>query len=110
MWEPQEGGRWAVSSSYNGHTGSVEDLQWSPSEATVFASASTDRTIAVFDTRDRQKAQLQVAAAEVDVNVISWNRLVAYMLASGDDGGALRVWDLRAFKAGGAVSTFTTHK
>jgi hypothetical protein len=28
----------------------------------VFASCSTDKTIAVFDTRDRSKAQLQVRA------------------------------------------------
>lgn len=49
-----------VSPSFNGHSGSVEDLQWSPTEATVFSSCSTDKTIAVFDTRDRNKAQLQV--------------------------------------------------
>lgn len=110
VWEPQEGGRWQVSPAYNGHSGSVEDLQWSPTEATVFASCSTDKTVAVFDTRDRAEAQLQVPASDTDVNVISWNRLVGYMLASGDDAGALRVWDLRAFKEGGFVSQFNFHK
>jgi ribosome assembly protein RRB1 len=53
---------------------------------------------------------LQVAAADCDVNVISWNRLVGYMLASGADDGGLRVWDLRAFKEGGFVSQFNTHR
>lgn len=33
-WEPQDGG-FAVSAPYKGHTASVEDIQWSPTEATV---------------------------------------------------------------------------
>ncbi|KAF8065712.1 grwd1 [Scenedesmus sp. PABB004] len=110
VWEPAEGGKWAVSPAYNGHAGSVEDLQWSPSEESVFASCSTDRTIAIFDTRERGRAMLQVPAAECDVNVLSWNRLVTYMLASGADDGGLRVWDLRSFKAGGHVSQFNFHR
>jgi hypothetical protein len=32
------------------------------------------------------------------------------MLASGADDGGLRVWDLRAFKEGGFVSQFNTHR
>lgn len=55
-------------------------------------------------------ALLQVAAADCDVNVISWNRLVSYMLASGADDGGLRVWDLRTFKEGAFVSQFNYHK
>jgi WD40 repeat protein len=36
-------------------------------------------------------------AHDSDVNVISWNSLVTYMLASGADDGAVRIWDLRSF-------------
>eukprot|EP00878_Enallax_costatus_P033373 GHUV01036797.1.p1 GENE.GHUV01036797.1~~GHUV01036797.1.p1 ORF type:complete len:463 (+),score=125.34 GHUV01036797.1:104-1492(+) len=110
VWEPQEAGRWQVSPVYNGHSGSVEDIQWSPTEDTVFASCSTDKTIAVFDIRERNKAMLQVPAADCDVNVISWNRLVSYMLASGADDGGMRVWDLRNFKEGGFISQFNFHR
>ena len=40
VWEPAPGGGWAVSAPYKGHSASVEDLQWSPTEATVSALAS----------------------------------------------------------------------
>lgn len=53
VWEPAPGGRWAVGPAFRGHQGSVEDLQWSPSEETVFASASVDKTIRIWDTREQ---------------------------------------------------------
>ncbi|CAG8640213.1 12659_t:CDS:2, partial [Acaulospora morrowiae] len=80
-----------------GHTSSVEDLQWSPSEKDVFASASADQTIRIWDTRNKKKDSLCVKAHNSDVNVISWNRKVNYLLASGSDDGVMSIWDLRTF-------------
>lgn len=82
------------------HTDSVEDIQWSPSEATVFASCSADRSIRVWDVRVKdRKSVIGVAGAhESDVNVISWNLTTNYLLASGGDEGGIKVWDLRNFK------------
>ena len=37
LWNPVEGGKWKIDESYQ-QTASVEDLQWSPTEPTVFAS------------------------------------------------------------------------
>jgi len=36
-------------------------------------------------------------AHDSDVNVVSWNGLVTYMMASGADDGSIRIWDLRSF-------------
>eukprot|EP01039_Chlorochromonas_danica_P007953 gene7953-8773_t len=112
IWRPT-GSTWKVDSNapFAGHTGSVEDLQWSPSEATVFASASADRTVRIWDTRDRSKSQISVSAHKSDVNVISWNRSVGYLLASGADDGSFKVWDLRTLGRGGEpLAHFTYHQ
>lgn len=82
---------------FTGHAGSVEDLQWSPTETTVFASCSVDGTVRLWDTRaDRATAALTIAASAVDVNVVSWNRQLGHLLASGHDDGQFATWDLRS--------------
>jgi ribosome assembly protein RRB1 len=48
------------------------------------------------------------SASDVDVNVISWNPNYTYLLASGDDNGVLRIWDMRNLKD--PVGQFTYHK
>lgn len=97
----------------------------------MFASASMDKTVRVWDTRERSKPMITVQvsggrpsmqswvqahwvtcnlrafmrsdlylapqAHDADVNVLSWNRVVGYMMASGSDDGSLKIWDLRSF-------------
>lgn len=96
LWQPVGGGnvvgKWTVDKSpFKGHTSSVEDLQWSPSEATVFSSASSDKTVRIWDIRDFSKPQITIDAHNEDVNVLSWNKTVGYLLASGCDDGSFKV-------------------
>lgn len=50
VWEPQEGGTWKVDQRpFSSHSKSVEDLQWSPTEATVCLSKENDY-IKIFST------------------------------------------------------------
>jgi ribosome assembly protein RRB1 len=92
----------ALANPFTSHTSSVEDLQWSPSEPTVFASCSADHTVQIWDVRTKgRKSVAGIAPAhDADVNVISWNRLSSYLLLSGGDEGGIKVWDLRNLKKG----------
>ena len=77
---------------------SIEDIQWSTGEQTVFATAGCDGYVRIWDTRSKQhKPALSVAASKSDVNVISWSEKLSYLLASGHDDGTWGVWDLRNF-------------
>lgn len=110
VWNPSESS-WVVDRlPYLGHTASVEDLQWSPSQPDVFASCSVDRTVRVWDTRTRERAKLFVAAHLEDVNVISWNHRTAYLLCSGSDDGSFKIWDLRMFRSDSHAAHFKWHK
>lgn len=114
----QSGGWSSDKAPFEGHQGSVEEIQWSPSEKTVFASAGQDGFIRIWDTRKnpRNPALSVKAASNTDINVMSWNARVPYLLASGHDDGKWGVWDLRSFQAGASspapspVASFDFHK
>ncbi|XP_052185853.1 protein HEAT STRESS TOLERANT DWD 1-like [Diospyros lotus] len=112
LWEPTSDTTWNVDANpFVGHTASVEDLQWSPTEPYIFASCSVDGNIAIWDIRSGKSPAASIKAHNADVNVISWNRLASCMLASGCDDGTFSIRDLRLLKEGDSVvAHFEYHK
>ena len=100
------------SSSSSDVMNSIEDIQWSPTEATVLAGAQCGGNVLIFDTRAPNKAMLSHQIHAADVNVLSWNALVSNLLATGGDDGTLAVWDLRHFSKDKPepLARFTPHK
>lgn len=75
---------------------SIEDIQFSSSDPNAFAFCSSDGTIRLLDIRNPDPNQhLRINASNYDVNVISWNNRSPNLLASGDDDGEFKIWDLR---------------
>ena len=96
---------------FTGHQGTVEELQWSPTEKTVFASAGNDGTVKVWDTRSKaRKPAVSIRVSDTDVNVLSWSHKTAHLLASGADDGEWAVWDLRQWKPGAPTGGATKPK
>ena len=125
VWTPRLEGGYSVVPTYDCSSldrssvegsASVEDVQWSPTEATVFASAECGGYVRIFDTRAPNRAMIshKIHSNGADVNVLSWNKLVANLLATGSDDGVLSVWDLRNFSSSPSdlkpLARFTPHK
>ena len=52
---------------------------------------------------------MTIEAHSSDVNVISWNKISQNLLASGDDEGSFKIWDLR-FIGKEAISEIKWHQ
>ncbi|KAK9109831.1 hypothetical protein Sjap_017891 [Stephania japonica] len=84
LWEPSSSATWNVDPCpFIGHTASVEDLQWSPTELDVFASALL-------------MALLQFGMLEEGNHLLL---LASCMIASGSDDGAFSIHDLRQIQS-----------
>lgn len=111
IWKPNEA-TWIVDQRpLQGHTASVEDLQWSPNERNVLASCSVDKSIRIWDVRANPAKACMLTcdnSHESDVNVISWNQNEPFIASGGDD-GVLNIWDLRQFQNKTPIATFKHH-
>lgn len=106
----RQGGGWDLDrkDAFTGHTGSVEELQWSPTEPFVFASGSSDGTVKIWDTRSKaRKPKVSIQVSSTDVNVLSWSHQTPHLLASGHDDGSWAVHDLRQWKPSSSPNTPT---
>ena len=104
-----EMGNWTSDNRpFTGHQGSVEDLQWSPNEKdrNVFASASSDGTVKIWDARSKSRApKISIKVSDTDVNVLSWSKHTQFLLATGAEDGRWAVWDLRQWEPSSSASS-----
>ncbi|EKX53422.1 hypothetical protein GUITHDRAFT_101124 [Guillardia theta CCMP2712] len=81
-----------------GHSSSVECVCWSPTEASVLATSSSDRSIKFWDiSSDSFHCALTIEEAHEDPDSNIY--LVRKLLVSGGEDGAIKVWNLQDLKS-----------
>ncbi|KAG5245157.1 transducin family protein [Salix suchowensis] len=101
LWEPASDATWNVDAApFTGHTASVEDLQWCPTEDHVFASCSVDGHIAIWDARLGKSPAIYFKAHSADVNC---------HVGSGIDDGTFSIHDLRLLSPKSKIGIIQLH-
>ena len=79
------------------HTGAVNDVDWHPSYAHLFASASDDGSVRLWDPREELLVRSSNTEAHSGsrVNCVAFNKFNEYLLSSGGADGNVALWDAR---------------
>ena len=79
------------------HTGAVNDVDWHPNYAHLFASASDDGSVRLWDPRENLQVRSNNTEAHSGktVNCVAFNKFNEYLLATGGADGTVALWDAR---------------
>lgn len=111
LYQPKSG-TWIRTHKFKTPKTSIEDIAWSRKESNIFATASVDKCIRIFDTRPATKCQcvsMVKNGHSDDINVISWNPIHKHLLLSGSDDHSFKVWDLRKFPKAAKKKSIKPH-
>ena len=102
--------RIAPTSTFRGHTGVVEDVDWSHRDPNLVGSVGDDRRIMIWDVRQVNPSKPVRSVEEAhsgDVNSIAFNPVNEFLLATGSSDRTVKLWDMRNLKK--PMQTFEGH-
>jgi histone-binding protein RBBP4 len=81
--------------TFNGHTKTVEDVDWHAKDDNLFGSVGDDRIIQIWDSRTPSALHTVKAAHEGDINSIAFNPVQEFLFATGSADKTIKLWDMR---------------
>ena len=84
---------------FQGHKGSVEDVSWNQSNPHCFVSVGEDKTIQLWDTRERVRSNIIEDAHYRPINAVECHPTIPSLLLTGSSDGTYRLWDTRVLGA-----------
>src|SRR5260370_38544222 len=78
--------------AYRGHSDRVLSVAWSPDGKRI-ATASTDRTVHVWDAATGKSIFTHAGHASGPVNAVAWSPDVKFIVSAGDD-KTVQIWDV----------------
>ncbi|GJP56047.1 hypothetical protein CLOM_g15114 [Closterium sp. NIES-68] len=99
--------------TFTGHRATVEDVQFSPTDARLFCSVGDDYCLLLWDTRHGTTPVNKVERAHnADVHCVDWSRLDDSYVLTGSADHSVRLFDRRKLPTAGhcaAVHSFKLH-
>ncbi|MCO5581058.1 hypothetical protein L7F22_034933 [Adiantum nelumboides] len=86
--------------TFHGHSSVVEDVAWHNLKETLFASVGDDRSMLIWDTRDKgssPKQRVENAHAS-EINAVLFSPANEHIICTGSSDKTLGLWDLRNLK------------
>lgn len=87
---------------FKGHTATVEDVQFRPSNPDEFCSVGDDSCLIVWDVRAGSEPAIKVEKAhDADLHSVDWNAIDENLLLTGSVDASVRLFDLRKLSGSG---------
>jgi histone-binding protein RBBP4 len=86
-----------ITLSQNGHTDTVEDVDWHPVDHELVISVGDDKRICLWDIRDGTKPthNLSENTHTSDINCVAFNPVNVNLFATGSADTTIGIWDIR---------------
>lgn len=91
-----ESGELSAVATFSHHQGKVQSVEWHPSDGSILATGSYDKTVSIVDTRCKDGGNLARTKIPADCEAIAWDPFHTQNITAACEDGTVMCWDVRA--------------